>query len=226
MFEKNKDFGVALQPVVMALTLNRQKQRERIIIGPEWEVQMYMEGKMVKTKLLVMERPLGQLIFDWSGESAKDWNEAVIYELKSALQNPFQRRKRERKAFDFLAQKVVSDNVVSIFWAKNCRNVYKYCKKKIPFKQSADLFESRMMTLTIYLNVNELTQTLLDTIKDQLSACVGKEFTQSLRLFKQYCSVANKRLVICIDGLNKKTIWRNLRMKCWSCLDLLTVAIL
>ena len=64
MFRKNKDFGVALQPVVMALTLNRQKQRERIIIGPEWEVQKYMEGKMVKTKLLDMERSLGRLIFD------------------------------------------------------------------------------------------------------------------------------------------------------------------
>jgi hypothetical protein len=121
MFRKNKDFGVALQPVVMALTLSRQKQRERIIIGPEWEVQKYMEGKMVKTKLLVMERPLGQLIFDWSGESAKDWNEAVIYELKSALQNPFQRRKRERKAMIFLAQKVAIFFVHNaIFTPRNC----------------------------------------------------------------------------------------------------------
>ena len=158
MFRKNKDFGVALQPVVMALTLSRQKHRERIIIGPEWEVQKYMEGKMVKTKLLDMERPLGQLIFDWTRESAKDWNEAVIYELKSALQNPFQRRKRERKAKDFLAQKVASDNAVSTFWAKNCRNVYEYCKKKIPFKQSADLFESRMMTLTRLSKINVLNQ--------------------------------------------------------------------
>ena len=105
MFEKNKDFGVALQPVVMALTLNRQKQRERIIIGPEWEVQKYMEGKMVKSKLLVMERPLGQLIFDWSGESAKDWNEAVIYELKRHCKTHFNEEKESEKHSTFLHKK-------------------------------------------------------------------------------------------------------------------------
>ena len=68
---------------------------------------------------------------------------------------------------------------------------------------TANVLEKRNIP-TIYLNVNELTKTLLDSVKDQLSACAGKEFTQSLRLIEQYCSVANKCLVICIDGLNEK----------------------
>lgn len=158
MFRKNSDFGAARQPVVMALTLNRQAQKERIIIGPEWEVQKCMEGKNIKTQLVDMERPLAQLVFDWAKESAQDWNEAVIYELKAALQNPSQRGEREKKAMTFLAQKMESNNAVSIFWAKNCLREYEQCKKKSLFTQPADLFESRMMAQTRLSKFNVLKQ--------------------------------------------------------------------
>lgn len=57
---------------------------------------------------------------------------------------------------------------------------------------------------TVYLNVSELTKNLLDAVRDQISVCVGKEINQALRLIEHYCSVANKCLVICIDGLNEK----------------------
>jgi len=57
---------------------------------------------------------------------------------------------------------------------------------------------------TIYLNVSELTKNLLETVRDQISICVGQEINQSMRLLDQYCSVANKCLIICIDGLNEK----------------------
>ena len=56
----------------------------------------------------------------------------------------------------------------------------------------------------IYLNVNELTKNLLETVRDQISVCIGKEISQAMRLIEQYCSVANKHLIICIDGLNEK----------------------
>jgi len=57
---------------------------------------------------------------------------------------------------------------------------------------------------TIYLNVNELTKNLLEAVKDQISVCAGKEINQAMHLIEQYCSVANKCLIICIDGLNEK----------------------
>lgn len=57
---------------------------------------------------------------------------------------------------------------------------------------------------TIYLNVSELSKNLLETIRDQISVCVGQEINQAMRLVEQYCSVANKCLIICIDGLNEK----------------------
>lgn len=178
MFRKNTDFGAARQPVVMALTLNRHAQKERIIIGPEWEVQKCMEGKSVKTQLLDLDRPLGQLIFDWTGESAETWNEAVIYELKSALQSPFHRGKRERKAMAFLAEKMMSDNAVSVFWAKNCLYEYEQCKKKGLSVQPADLFESRMMAQTRLSKFNVLkqggeyaVQDLIENVRQIMRTC-------------------------------------------------------
>lgn len=57
---------------------------------------------------------------------------------------------------------------------------------------------------TIYLNVNELTKNLLETVMNQISVCVGQEINEAMRLIEQYCSVANKCLIICIDGLNEK----------------------
>lgn len=68
-----------------------------------------------------------------------------------------------------------------------CKNVY--VKKKIP---------------TVYLNVNELAKNLLDTFKDQISLVVGRDFNESLELINQYCLVSNKKLIICVDGLNEK----------------------
>lgn len=49
---------------------------------------------------------------------------------------------------DFLQEKLKSDNAVSIFWARNCLNVYGCCKKKAPSQRYADLFETKMMALT------------------------------------------------------------------------------
>lgn len=148
MFRKNKEFLDQTQPVLMALALNRQTQRERIIIGPKQAVLSYMEEKPTQEELFIQERDLGQLIYDWENECAQTWNECLIYELKNALKNRLCREKGERKAMAFLQEKLASDNAVSVFWAKNCLNVYGYCKKKAPFQQYSDLFESKMMALT------------------------------------------------------------------------------
>ena len=68
---------------------------------------------------------------------------------------------------------------------------------------TANVLEKRKIP-TIYLNVSELTKNLLEAVKDQISVCIGKEINQALRLVEQYCIIANKCLVICIDGLNEK----------------------
>ena len=57
---------------------------------------------------------------------------------------------------------------------------------------------------TIYLNVSELTKNLLEAVRDQISVSIGQEINQAMRLIEQYCSVTNKCLIICIDGLNEK----------------------
>lgn len=148
MLRKNKEFVVESQSVVMALMLNRQTQRERIIIGPKQAVLSYMEEKQTREELFIQERNLGQLIYDWEDECAQTWNECLIYELKNALRSHLNREKSERKAMAFLQKKLALDNAVSVFWARNCMNVYGYCKKKVPSQRYANLFESKTLALT------------------------------------------------------------------------------
>lgn len=148
MFRKNKEFLEQTQPVVMALVLDRQTQRETIIVGSKRDVHRFMEGQTTHEELFVRERNLGQLIFDWKGEDAQIWNECLIYELKNALKNRLYREKGERKAMIFLQEKLASNNAVSVFWARNCLNAYENCKKKAPSQRYADLFETKMMAHT------------------------------------------------------------------------------
>ena len=58
---------------------------------------------------------------------------------------------------------------------------------------------------TILINVNELTKNLLDTVKDYISLIMGRDINNSIQIIEQYCSVTNKKLLICIDGLNEKS---------------------
>lgn len=56
----------------------------------------------------------------------------------------------------------------------------------------------------IYINVNELTKTLLDTLKEQLQMWFQKDLFEVLDLLKQYFSNINRNVIIVIDGLNEK----------------------
>lgn len=58
---------------------------------------------------------------------------------------------------------------------------------------------------TIFLNVNELTKNLLDTVKDQIATVVGQDFYNALNIVEQCCTIANKVLLICLDGLNENS---------------------
>lgn len=169
MYRKQEN-KIQTQPVIMALMLNQDTKQERIIVGSELEVRAYLEGKTGGTQPLVLDRPLGQLIFDWDEECAAEWNDKVIYEMKSALSSRLNRKKGEQKAMAFLKEKQKSGNAISIFWAQNCLYLYEYCKKKTPDQQFTDLFESRMMALTRLCKTNILPKgksyAVLDAIED------------------------------------------------------------
>ena len=56
----------------------------------------------------------------------------------------------------------------------------------------------------IYVNVNELTKTLLDTVSEQLQMFCKRDLFNSLAFLEQYCSNIERNVIIVIDGLNEK----------------------
>lgn len=56
----------------------------------------------------------------------------------------------------------------------------------------------------IYINVNELTNNLLDSIKEQIQNCCNKDYISALQFLKQYCKSIQRKIIIVIDGLNEK----------------------
>ena len=131
--------------------------------------------------------------------------------------------RKHHKLFNHLGDKVSFDvehsnyNHSVSFTIRHDLNEYSYAGKKYFFivkdagqgktnflcDLTANVLRKRKIP-TIYLNVNELTKNLLEAVNDQISICAGKEINQAMHLIEQYCSVANKCLIICIDGLNEK----------------------
>ncbi len=56
----------------------------------------------------------------------------------------------------------------------------------------------------IYINVNELTKNLLQTVQEQLQMYCHKDLYDSLDFINQYCSAISRNFIIVIDGLNEK----------------------
>lgn len=68
---------------------------------------------------------------------------------------------------------------------------------------SSVLFKRRIPT--VFINVNQITGSLLEYFKNIISNLFGKDYMPSITLLKQYLSAINRNLLVVIDGLNEST---------------------
>lgn len=136
-----------IRSIILALSLDKARGCERIIIGEEQQVRRRLDG-LGSDVLYDRERPLGQLLFSHEKQIDKDWNAEVIFSLKKALASVLQRKEYEASAWEFLEGKVKSLDPICMFTAYQCRIWYRENRTALGGERNSDQFEHQIMTLT------------------------------------------------------------------------------
>ncbi|GHU89966.1 hypothetical protein FACS1894202_09010 [Clostridia bacterium] len=139
---REREFG----RVVLALTLNRQKMTERVVIGRRDEVSLRFE-QGIGDVYFDETRPLGSFLIGLEADKDRQWNvNAAILRESYAKVFPFdaQRWKIAAPVADFLAKKYDSGEPSALFAAVRTWDEYLNCYN---LAHGADLLTERLMTL-------------------------------------------------------------------------------
>ena len=130
-------------PIIMAIGIDREKKKERLIIGGEYQVRHLLNGYEDAQVLYDRERELGTFLTEHQAQLDKDWNEGAIHPLVQASKNILERKKLEAAAGKYLEEKLNPDDPIGYYAAYQCHSWYLDGKGK-----GADWFEERAMCLT------------------------------------------------------------------------------
>ena len=132
-------------PIVMAIGIDPEKKRERLIIGEEYQVRHLLNGYEDAQVLYDRERELGNFLTEHQAQLDQEWNANVIYPLVQASKSKIilERRKLEAAAGKYLEEKLNPEDPIGYYAAYQCHSWYLVGKGK-----RADWFEERAMCLT------------------------------------------------------------------------------
>lgn len=135
--------------ILLVLTLDRKKMKERILVGTEQQIRSRLGG-IQKTEVLCDEtRPLGTLIVDFENDSEGDWNRFGLMPLYNALHtNRWKQPELERTASGFLWKKYCTNDPLQMYAARQIWNSYLLARKPRDRDAASRLFMDRMATLT------------------------------------------------------------------------------
>ena len=136
------------ETVILALSLDKKRNRKRVVIGEERQVHMRIRRIGNSDVLYDKERTLGPLIFDHEKQLDKDWNIKVIHPLRNALSATADRENRAASILKHLEQNEQSDDPIYIFTSYQCRKWYNDNKDLIGSERAGNQFAERIMCLT------------------------------------------------------------------------------
>ena len=71
--------------MIFVLTLDRQKMKERILVGEEQEIRFRLQGDGEADVLCDVTRPLGSLLAEFEHDPDREWNLNGLSPLREAL---------------------------------------------------------------------------------------------------------------------------------------------
>lgn len=137
-----------LVPIIMAIALNRQKEREHIIIGEEYQVRSFLQGNDCAEILYNKEQRLGGFVINHQQQLDEDWNENAIYPLSRALKYPLERKNQQAAAWEYLAGKEGEEDPICLFTAYMCKYWYLQSLEHGKITIDPGVFEEKIMGLT------------------------------------------------------------------------------
>ena len=111
--------------VLLVLTLNRQKMKERILIGEELRIRFRLQGYDDTDVLCDVTRPLGTMLSTFEHDSDGEWNRLGLIPLREALHsNRWKQPELEQVSGDFLTKKYLTGDPVRMYVALRIWNEY------------------------------------------------------------------------------------------------------
>lgn len=115
--------------IMLALSLDKKKQLEHVIIGPEPDIYAYLLKGGEAQLFYNQKRPIGTLLFEHEAQDEGEWNLHVHSFLADALRPFADRDKAEKAALAFLEMHLDSSDAVCKFVAcKSLATYYAYRK--------------------------------------------------------------------------------------------------
>ena len=97
--------------ILLVLTLDRRKMKERILIGEELQIRFRLQGYDDTEVLCDVTRPLGTMLSAFEHDSDGEWNRFGLIPLREALHsNRWKQPELEQVSGDFLAKKRLPKN--------------------------------------------------------------------------------------------------------------------
>ena len=139
--KRERGFG----KIVFALTLDRKKMTERIVIGETSETRRHLENGTSEI-YYDQTRPLGQLLFDFEADSEREWN-VNLSKLRESYGKVFRQAERWKIAIpvsEFLRGKYESGEPSAMFAAVRTWDEYLNC---FNINHGADILAQRLSSL-------------------------------------------------------------------------------
>ena len=118
--------------ILFVISLDRQKKKERVLIGEELQIRFSLRGNTDADVLCDMTRPLGTLLAEFEHDPDGEWSRLGLMPLRKALHsNRWKQPALEKSAGEFLAKKYLTGR---LFLAESLR--YELCSDKCRKAQS------------------------------------------------------------------------------------------
>ena len=135
--------------ILLVLTLDRQKMKERILIGEELQIRFRLQGYADAEVLCDVTRPLGAMLSAFEHDPDGEWNRFGLMPLREALHsNRWKQPGLEQASGDFLAKKYLTGDPVRMYVALRIWNEYLKAREPRNREAACERFIGKMNGFT------------------------------------------------------------------------------
>ena len=126
--------------ILLVLSLDRQKKKERILIGEELQIRFRLRGNTDTDVLCDVTRPLGTFLAEFEHDPDGEWSRLGLAPLRDALHsNRWKQHALEQSVGEFLSKKYLTGDPVRMYVAFRIWNDYLLAREPRERAKACDL---------------------------------------------------------------------------------------
>lgn len=187
--------------IMLVLALDRQKKKERILIGEETHIRLCLQGNTDADVLCDVTHPLGTFLAGFEHDPDGEWNRLGLAPLREALHtNRWRQPALEQAAGGFLEKKYLTGDPVRMYAAFRIWNGYLLARQPRERAEACERFMDGMARLTAVFQEGNLLRLDPESGKPERFHAASRVFgsvpAEETRLELWYPD--NKRTVECV----------------------------